>query len=76
MRNSSRLARAVVVLMAMAVTGSWAATRALHAQGQVTAPEKFFGFQMGADRKIARWDKIVEYYKLLEKQSAKLTLLF
>ncbi len=38
------------------------------AQGQVTTPEAFFGFRMGADRKIARWDKLVEYYRLLEKQ--------
>ena len=36
---------------------------------QVTAPERFFGFPMGADRKIARWDKLVEYYRLLEKES-------
>ena len=34
-----------------------------------TPPEKFFGFQLGSDRHIARWDKIVEYYQLLEKQS-------
>jgi hypothetical protein len=38
------------------------------AQGQVTPPEKFFGFQLGSDRKMARWDKMVEYYKLLEKE--------
>ncbi|HSB12854.1 MAG TPA: M14 metallopeptidase family protein [Bryobacteraceae bacterium] len=41
-----------------------------HAQGPITSPEKFFGFQLGADRKIARWDKIVQYYELLEKESA------
>ena len=35
----------------------------------VTTPEKFFGFQLGADKKMARWDKIVEYYGVLEKQS-------
>jgi hypothetical protein len=39
------------------------------AQSPVTSPEKFFGFQLGSDRKIARWDKIVEYYQLLEKES-------
>jgi len=75
MRNNNRLARAVVVLVALVLAGSWLATRALHAQGQVTSPEKFFGFQLGADRKIARWDKIVEYYKLLEKQSSKLKVI-
>ena len=36
---------------------------------QITPPEEFFGFQLGADRKMARWDKIVEYYQLLERQS-------
>lgn len=35
----------------------------------ITSPEAFFGFQMGADRKLARWDKIVEYFYLLEKES-------
>ena len=35
----------------------------------VTTPEKFFGFRMGADRKMARWDKMVEYYNLLARQS-------
>src|ERR1035438_7779068 len=39
-----------------------------HAQ-DITSPEKFFGFQLGADKKMARWDKIVEYYGVLEKQS-------
>jgi len=41
----------------------------LVAQSTVTSPEKFFGFQLGADRKMARWDKIVEYYGVIEKQS-------
>jgi len=46
------------------------APRAVTAQsGTVTSPERFFGFQLGADRQIARWDKIVEYYRLLERES-------
>jgi hypothetical protein len=32
------------------------------AQTAITAPEAFFGFKMGSDRKIARWDKMVEYF--------------
>jgi hypothetical protein len=39
------------------------------AQSLITPPEKFFGHQLGADRKMARWDRIVEYFKALEKQS-------
>ncbi|HSL24156.1 MAG TPA: M14 metallopeptidase family protein, partial [Vicinamibacterales bacterium] len=42
------------------------------AQTQVTPPEKFFGHQLGADRKLARWDRIVEYFRELEKQSDRL----
>ncbi|MEQ1692671.1 MAG: M14 family metallopeptidase [Gemmatimonas sp.] len=38
----------------------------------ITTPEKFFGFRMGADRKMARWDKMVEYYTLLAKQSPRI----
>jgi hypothetical protein len=42
---------------------------ALLLHGQITTPEKFFGFQLGADYKMARWDKIVEYFSVLEKES-------
>jgi len=57
------------VLLAVAVGVSGLGERTSQAQAQVTSPEKFFGFQMGADRKLVRWDKAVEYYKLLEKES-------
>ena len=40
--------------------------------GELTSPETFFGFQMGADRKLARWDKLVEYYDLLATQSPRI----
>ena len=39
------------------------------AVNEVTSPDEFFGFQLGTDRKLARWDKIVEYYELLAKES-------
>ena len=42
------------------------------AQTQVTPPDKFFGHQLGADRKLARWDTIVEYFRTLEKQSGRM----
>jgi len=35
----------------------------------IKSPEEFFGYQMGADQKIARWDKIVDYFELLAKSS-------
>jgi len=38
----------------------------------ITSPEEFFGYQLGSDRKIARWDKVVEYFNLLQNQSDKI----
>jgi hypothetical protein len=55
---------APIVAMAAALAGPLAASAQT-----VTTPEQFFGFQLGADRHMARWDKIVEYYSVLEKQS-------
>jgi hypothetical protein len=40
----------------------------------IPSPEKFFGFQMGADRKLANWDRLLEYYNLLAKSSNKMRL--
>ena len=43
------------------------------AQGvDVPTPEEFFGFRMGADRQLARWDRLVEYYELLGEASDRL----
>ncbi len=43
------------------------------ARGQeIPSPEEFFGFQMGADRKLARWDELVEYYEMLGERSDRL----
>jgi len=33
----------------------------------IPSPEEFFGFKLGTDKKLARWDKIVEYFWLLDK---------
>ena len=50
------------------LAASWTAG-ALYGQASITPPEKFFGFRLGSDRQIARWDRIVEYYRLLEKEA-------
>ncbi|MBN2409560.1 MAG: peptidase M14 family protein, partial [Candidatus Aminicenantes bacterium] len=56
--------------LALAVSGLL--TQIAAGQSKITSPEEYFGFQLGSDRKIARWDKIVEYYKLLEEESGKI----
>jgi len=45
------------------------------AQAQITSPETFFGFRLGSDRQMARWDKIVAYYELLGKESDKIKII-
>ena len=40
-----------------------------------TPPEEYFGFQLVSDRKIARWDQIIEYFRLLERQSNKIKVM-
>lgn len=35
----------------------------------VTKPEEFFGFRIGEDRKLARWDRIVEYFYRVASES-------
>ena len=44
-------------------------------QNEITSPEDFFGFQMGADYKLARWDKMVDYFYTLEKQSDRIKVM-
>ncbi len=44
------------------------------AQAPPPSPEEFFGFRMGADRKLADWNRLHEYYQLLAKRSDRLRL--
>ena len=40
-------------------------------QAEIPAPEEFFGFPIGTDEKLARWDKILEYFDLLVETSGR-----
>ena len=63
--NSTRLLLLALVLASapvFGVSGQAQAPAALH------IPEKFFGFQMGADRKLANWDKLHEYYQAAREE--------
>ena len=59
--------------MLVAALALLAVPAAVHAQeaapGAIPSPEEFFGHEMGADRQLARWDRLVEYYQLLGNQS-------
>src|SRR5512140_95123 len=74
MHKSARFPRVILVLLAVSVL---LATTGLVAQAPktVTSPDKYFGFQMGADRKMARWDKMVDYYKQLATESNRIKVI-
>lgn len=42
---------------------------ALAAQGAIQSPEQYFGFRIGTDKKLVRWDKIVEYMQMVAANS-------
>ncbi len=68
MRRIGLMSRTFIFLLALALVGTGLRPRSTAAQNPVTSPEKFFGFQLGSDKKMARWDRIVDYYRLLEKE--------
>ncbi|MBZ5498617.1 MAG: peptidase M14 family protein [Acidobacteriia bacterium] len=68
MKGRIRFVPTVAVLLALLFAGSRLLVPTGSAQSQLTSPEKFFGFQLGSDKKMARWDRMIEYYKLLEKE--------
>jgi hypothetical protein len=53
------------------LAGLWLSIALLRSAGLTAAgpslqsPEQFIGFKVGADNKLARWDKIVDYMKLV-----------
>ncbi len=55
----------ITVLVLVALIGFTAPT----ATAQIQSPEEYFGFKMGADGELARWDKIVEYFNMLDERS-------
>src|SRR5688572_1265190 len=64
----------VALALLVAASGARRTVAAQGSQSTVPSPEQFFGFQMGADRKLADWNKLHEYYQLLAKSSNKLRL--
>jgi len=75
MRKKIGLLRLTVMPLALTVFASSFFSRSLGAQNQLISPEKFFGFRLGSDRQIARWDKIVEYYRLLGRENSKIKVI-
>ena len=69
--RASRFPVALALTLAAYVAGpGWASGQS----SAVPSPEEFFGFEMGADRKLAGWDKLVQYYELLGDASERLDI--
>ena len=65
------------LVLGLVLAGSGVSTPGVGAQSSEAAlpsPEKFFGFRMGADRKLANWDRLLGYYNTLAKASTKVKL--
>jgi hypothetical protein len=71
--NPRRLPNRLALLLVSTVASLSGIAPATAARAQeIPSPQEFFGFQMGADRQLARWDRMVEYYNLLAEQSPRL----
>ncbi|MBA7626027.1 hypothetical protein ES703_33461 [subsurface metagenome] len=75
MRKNVKLLRTIHIHLALVIIGLVFLTQITIAQKKITSPREFFGFELGSDRKIARWDKIVDYFKVLGKETNKLKVI-
>jgi len=74
MRHHSKFLHILQIFMlALVILGF--VTQIANAQQKITSPEEFFSFQLGSDRKIARWDKIIHYFEVLERESSKIKVI-
>jgi len=64
----------IAFLIALPLLPASAHRTSAAANFQLPSPEQFLGFRVGEDRKLARWDKIVEYFKLVDAASDRVTL--
>ncbi|MGH9559000.1 MAG: M14 family zinc carboxypeptidase [Bryobacteraceae bacterium] len=67
-----KLAPGLAKLLVAWLAATLAATL-VHAQSTpaIPSPEQYFGFKMGADKKLARYDKIADYLKLVAARSGR-----
>lgn len=66
--------RTRIALVALFVSLAGGSIAQAQTAATLPSPETFFGFQMGADRKLANWDRLLDYYQTLAKGSNKLRL--
>jgi hypothetical protein len=64
MHMRTRFVRPAAVLCSLLLAASAAAQ-----PSNPPTPEQFFGFKMGAEKKLAGWSRIVEYFQLVDRTS-------
>lgn len=74
MKNSNPRLRTLLKALLLA-TAPFLSPAAAAQPAAIPSPEAFFGHKMGADRKLANWDKLHEYYQTLGKASNKLKVI-
>ena len=67
-------ARSLVVALAALVITTAAPRLTAQTGARLATPAEFLGFQVGADNKLARWDKIVEYMRLVSAATDRVRL--
>jgi hypothetical protein len=58
-------------LVLMVVASCWTVGRRTAAQSAIPSPDSYLGFRVGADNKLARWDRIVDYMRLVAAGSSR-----
>src|SRR5437879_846410 len=66
--------RLLAGMLGLLLASALVSSSGLTAAASLQSPEQFTGFKVGADNKLIRWDKIVEYMKLAAGGSDRLRL--
>ncbi len=65
----TRLRPAAALLLAVCAAGVAVSPLGGAANDPIPSPEQFFGFPMGAEGRLAHWDRIVDYFTLVGERS-------
>jgi len=68
-----RVRSSAVLALGFAVLAGLTAAGTLHT-AEIPAPEAFLGHKVGADRKLARWPRVVEYLRTLDAASDRISI--
>jgi hypothetical protein len=67
--RAPRFVLAFVLVGSFVTSGPPASDVAGAQPASLPTPEQFFGFRLGADTKLARWDRMLEYFRLVATAS-------